>query len=89
MTFPNSFVPPRPVGDDPLFSWKDTLVNINGTDNFINEEHDTDHLLQVASVGAVLLVVPVNIYVLYWIEKKDNTLVDSMILLDCVANLGQ
>ena len=35
-----------------------------------------------------LIAIPVNAFVMYWIKTKNRTLVDSMVLLDCVANIG-
>ena len=70
------------------FSWNDTRFQINETDRIINQENDSTVLNNLMMVVSVLLVGTVNVYVLFWIKKKNRTLVDSMILLDCVANIG-
>ena len=42
----------------------------------------------LAISSGVVLVVMANVYVLYWVSNKNRTLVDTMILLDCVSNMG-
>ena len=54
----------------------------------VNREYEVDLLMVLAISLGVLLVVPANMYVLYWLKNKNRTLVDTMILFDCVANIG-
>ena len=35
-----------------------------------------------------LTVITVNVLVLVWLKLKERTLVDRMVLLDCLANIG-
>ena len=55
---------------------------------FVNEEGSTlsDDVEVKVSVGC--LVVVVNLLVLFWLWGKTRTLVDHMMLLDCVSNIG-
>ena len=64
------------------------LVMISNMTDLVNKEHETDTTMILAISSSVLLVVLANAYVLYWIRNKNRTLVDTMIVLDCVANIG-
>ena len=39
-------------------------------------------------VGSLLFVVPVNLFVLFWIKNKTQTLIDQLMILDCISNIG-
>ena len=41
-----------------------------------------------AFITNTLTVLLVNIVVLVWLKIKENTLVDRMVLLDCLANIS-
>ena len=60
------------------------------TTELVNAEHEPedDLTMVVAISSSVLLVVLANAYVLVWIRNKTRTLVDTMVVLDCVANIG-
>ena len=75
-------------GNHSQVSWLDTVVDIVKTDNFVNQEHEDDIRMHLVFAATVLFVILVNGYVLYWLKKKDRTLVDSMIWHDCIANMG-
>ena len=64
------------------------LVMISNMTDLVNKEHETDMTMILAISSSVLLVVLANAYVLCWIRNKNRTLVDTMIVLDCVANIG-
>ena len=55
---------------------------------FVNEEGSTlsDDVEVKVSVGCLVGVV--NLLVLFWLWGKTRTLVDHMMLLDCVSNIG-
>ena len=71
------------------FSWNDTIISIGNTDFSLNPENELD-LLNILTIGVANLIgIPANSYVMYWIRDRDNpSLVDNMIFLDCVANIG-
>ena len=69
-------------------SWLDTAIEIVKTDALVNQEYEDDVRMHLAFAATVLFVIPVNGYVLYWLRTKTRTLVDSMVLHDCIANIG-
>ena len=75
-------------GNQSQVSWLDTFVDIIKTDNLVNQEHKDDIRMHLVFAATVLFVILVNSYVLYWLKKKNQTLVDSMIWHDCIANMG-
>ena len=48
------------------------------------------NLANILSIGVANLIgLPANLYVMYWIKDRANpSNIDSMIFLDCVANIG-
>ena len=77
-----------PEGRNHTVSWLDTVMEIVRTDNVVNQEHKDDIWMHLVFSATVLFVILVNSYVLYWLKKKNGTLVDSMIWHDCIANIG-
>ena len=61
--------------------FSDAQLTISKTDSLVNQDIEKHLLLDLAIVGAVFLVIPVNLCVLYWIKNKARTLVDGMIFL--------
>ena len=66
-------------------------IDINKTVIFVNQppiEHEafSDDVGMKVSLGCVIGVV--NLLVLFWLWGKKRTLVDHMMLLDCVSNIG-
>ena len=40
-------------------------------------------------VAAIIIVLPVNFIIIFWVKViKDKTMIDDMILYDCIANIG-
>ena len=75
--------------NDTQFSWNHTSFEIKTSDVLLATEHDLDllHILPVSV--AILIGIPGNSYVMYWIRDRTSpSLVDSMIFLDCIANIG-
>ena len=71
------------------FSWNDTRFEIRKSDVLLNTEHELDLMNILTIAVANLIGIPVNSYVMYWIRDRTNpSLVDSMIFLDCIANIG-
>ena len=71
------------------FSWNDTRFEIGAADAILlsKPEWNVFSILFI-SVG-ISMGLPVNSYVMYWIRDRTNpSLVDSMIYLDCIANIG-
>ena len=71
------------------FSWNDTIFEIGVADVILLSEHEWNlfNILTITVVNAISL--PVNSYVVYWIRDRANpSLVDNMIYLDCIANIG-
>ena len=64
------------------------VVIYSNTTDPVNREYEVDMYMILAISLGVLLVVPANLYVLYWLKNKNKTLIDTMILFDCVANIG-
>ena len=62
------------------FDFKDA-VNVN-----FNWERSVFNLLTFITNNLTILIV--NIVVLVWLKIKENTLVDRMVLLDCLANIS-
>ena len=71
----------------PQFSWNDTQIVLGGTNMVINQETDQWFIISVL-VGSLLLVAPVNLSVMFWIKTKIQTLIDQLMFLDCVTNIG-
>ena len=71
----------------PQFSWNDTQIVLGGTNMVINQETDQWFVISVL-VGSLLLVAPVNLSVMFWIKTKIQTLIDKLMFLDCVTNIG-
>ena len=62
-----------------------------GTNNVLvnNGDGDVSYSLFVSAlVFSSLVILPVNLVVLAWIRSKTRTLVDHMMLLDCLSNIG-
>ena len=74
---------PAQVTNDYLaqLSWNDTNIAIN-------QEEEGGVVLNVMVATAAIFVVAVNCWVLYFMCGQTRTLVDNMVLLDCVANMG-
>ena len=71
------------------FSWNDTRFEIRKADVFLETENELDLLNILPITVAHLIGLPGNSYVIYWIRDRANpSLVDSMISLDCIANIG-
>ena len=66
------------------------LLAINKTNILVNENQVVvDGSYFTGLVVCFIMVVPINLVVLSWITTKvQSTLVDKMVLLDCVANIG-
>ena len=60
--------------------------DINQTDVFVNKIGLP--LVPSVVVGSLLFVVPVNLFVLFWIKNKTQTLIDQLMILDCISNIG-
>ena len=61
------------------------VINIEREVNFDIPEDDAAHPL----LALTLTVFPVNAIIIFWVTViKEKTLIDAMILYDCVANLG-
>ena len=73
-------------------AWNASLLDLTDlTDlTLVNQENESDGVVWLMAGLAVadLLVVLVNSLVLYWVKIKNASLVDRLILLDCVANVG-
>ncbi len=70
---------------------KDFVIDINKTRICVNQppiEHQafSDHVDIKVAMGSLVGVV--NLLVLFWLWGKKRTLVDHMMLLDCVSNIG-
>ena len=67
------------------FSWNDTRVEI-----VILLSEQESSLFNILTIAVAYLIgLPVNSYVMYWIRDRTNpSLVDSMIYLDCITNIG-
>ena len=71
------------------FSWNDTRVEIGASDVILLSEQEWNLFNILGIAVAYLIGLPVNSYVMYWIRHRVNSsLVDSMIYLDCIANIG-
>ena len=71
------------------FSWNDTRFEIGAADVILLSEQEWNVFNILTIVAALVIGLPVNSYVMYWIRHRTNpSLVDSMIYLDCVANIG-
>ena len=71
------------------FSWNDTRVEIGAADVILLSEQEWNLFNILGIAVAYLIGLPVNSYVMYWIRDRTNpSLVDSMIFLDCIANIG-
>ena len=68
------------------FSLDDLDFSINKTDVFVNK--DEVPLVPSVVAGSLLFVVPVNLFVLFWIKNKTRTLIDQLMILDCISNIG-
>ena len=68
------------------FSLDDLDFSINKTDVFVNK--DEVPLVPSVVAGSLLFVVPVNLFVLFWIKNKTQTLIDQLMILDCISNIG-
>ena len=67
------------------FSLRDPDFDIREVDVFVNQ----DRSLPLPMLwGAILGVVPVNLLVLFWLKNKTQTLIDWMMFLDCISNIG-
>ena len=63
------------------------LLDLNDTVN-INTNWDTSMLNLVVFITNNLTILLVNVMVLVWLKIKENTLVDRMVLLNCLANIS-
>ena len=70
-------------------SWREILPDVPETNLHVNREYETDNvLMNVMTAASTFLILTVNSYVLYWIKHKNQTLIDIMIVQDCVGNIG-
>ena len=75
--------------NDTQVSWNHKSFEIKTSDVLLATEHDLDLLNILPIAVANLIGIPGNSYVIYWIRDRTNpSLVDSMIYLDCIANIG-
>ena len=71
------------------FSWNDTRTFMGPNNHYLTPENTLDATHISTITAATLIGIPVNSYVMYWIRDRSNpSLVDSMIFLDCAANIG-
>ena len=71
------------------FSWNDTRFEIGAADVILLSEPEWNMFIILSITVANVIGLPVNSYVMYWIRDRANpSLVDSMIYLDCIANIG-
>ena len=64
------------------FSWNETNIIVN-----LKHSH-SDILFNILIAIASLFIMSVNVSVIYWMVNKTRTLVNKMIIADCVANIG-
>ena len=69
---------------DVQFEILDNDVFVNKEDTHLNHENEVLN----AFVIFLFLVVLVNLFVLFLLKNKSRTLIDHMMLLDCVSNIG-
>ena len=71
------------------FSWNDTRFEIGAADVILLSEPEWNVFSILSITVANVIGLPVNSYVMYWIRHRTNpSLIDSMIFLDCIANIG-
>ena len=71
------------------FSWNDTRIFMGPNNHYLTPENTLDATHISTITAANLIGIPANSYVMYWIRDRSNpSLVDSMIFLDCAANIG-
>ena len=58
------------------------------TEVYINSNWETSIFNLVTFLTNNLTIFLVNVVVLVWLKIKENTLVDRMVLLDCLANIS-
>ena len=63
------------------------FVDLNET-VFVNSNWEMSSFNLVMFITNNLTILLVNIVVLVWLKIKENTLVDRMVLLDCLANIS-
>ena len=63
------------------------FVDLNET-VFVNSNWEMSNFNLVLFITNNLTILLVNIVVLVWLKIKENTLVDRMVLLDCLANIS-
>ena len=54
----------------------------------VNQKLEGDILLNVVIVVAFIFIISVNASVISWLVNKTRTLVDKLIFVDCIANIG-
>ena len=67
--------------------WQDTNVDIGAGGVIINQEEEMTTVTILALSLTSLLVIPLNGGVMIWMKKKQRTLIDTMMIIDCVANV--
>ena len=78
-----TIIPTQGTRDDYLaqLSWNDTNI-------VFNQDEEGGVVFNVMLAVAAIFVVAVNCWVVYFMSGKTRTLVENMVLLDCVANMG-
>ena len=74
------------------FSLPDLDLGLGTNNIFVNSEDDRvidiQYEREIVLVVCSLAILPVNLVVLAWIRTKTRTLVDQMMVLDCLSNIG-
>ena len=71
------------------FLQQNLSFEIELTERDVNFDLDTDFLTMSLFIFLFFCIVPINCTIIIWITViKDKTLIDNMILLDCVFNIA-
>ena len=72
------------------FSQPDLDLGLGTNNVCVNNEDGNVSWVQFVSalVFSSFVILPVNLVVLAWIRTKTRTLVDQMMVLDCLSNIG-
>ena len=73
-----------------LVSEDNTTLHFFSPENitYINQDFPLTRTNLAIFITNNLTVITVNVLVLIWLKLKERTLVDRMVLLDCLANIG-